>query len=111
MAPGRTPNEQKERQWRRRIAQWRESGLSVREFCGRHQLAEPTFYAWRRHLLQRAADPPAVVAVQVVADRPAPKASILELVLADGRAVRVPPGFDPATLRQLLIALEGEGPC
>ena len=83
----------------------------MRDFCARHRLAEPTFYAWRRHLLERAADPPAVVAVQVVAHSPPPKASALELVLADGRVVRVTPGFDPATLRQVLTALEGEGPC
>jgi hypothetical protein len=34
----------------------------------------------------------------------------LELVLAGGRVLRVPPGFDPASLRQLLRLLE-ELPC
>ena len=111
MAPGRTRDEQKERQWRRWIAQWRTSGLSVRDFCDRHGLATPSFYAWRNRLQQRAADTPAVVAVQVVADAPLAQASALELVLADGRIVRVAPGFDAATLRQLLTALEGERPC
>jgi transposase-like protein len=111
MAPGRTRDEQKERQWRRWIAQWRTSGLSVRHFCARHGLATASFYAWRRRLQQRAIDVPAVVPVQVVADAPLPPSSALELVLADGRIVRVAPGFDAATLRQLLTALEGEGPC
>ena len=111
MAPGRTRNEEKERQWRRRIAQWRTSGLSVRDFCDRHGLAPPSFSAWRHRLPQRAADTPAVVAVPVVADAPPPQARALELVLADGRIVRVAPGFEGATLRQLLTALEGEGPC
>jgi hypothetical protein len=50
------------------------------------------------------------VPVQVVTD-PAPAlASALELVLTDGRTVRVAPGFDAATLRQLLAVLEGR-PC
>ena len=111
MAPGRTRDEQKERQWRRWIAQWQTSGLSVADFCDRHSLATPSFYAWRRRLQQRAADTPALVAVQVVADTPPAQASALELVLADGRIVRVAPGFDAATLRQLLTALEGQGPC
>jgi hypothetical protein len=111
MAPSKTPDLQKERQWRRRVAQWRASGLSVREFCARHRLAEPTFYAWRRHLLQRAADTPAVVAVQVVPDALPLHPNPLELVLANGRVVRVGQGFDAVTLRQLLIALEGRGPC
>jgi hypothetical protein len=111
MALGRTRDEQKERQWGHWIAQWRTSGLSVRDFCARHGLATPSFYAWRRRLQQRAADAPTVVPVQVVADAPPAQVSALELVLADGRIVRVAPGFDAATLRQLLTALEGEGPC
>jgi transposase len=111
MAPGRTRDERKERQWRRWIAQWRASGLSVRAFCDRRGLATPSFYNWRRVLERRAAEKAAFVPVQVVADAPPAQASALELVLADGRIVRVAPGFDAATLRQLLTALEGEGPC
>jgi hypothetical protein len=110
MAPGRTRDERKERQWLRRIAQWRTSGLSVRDFCDRHDLATPSFYAWRRVLERRAAEKAAFVPVQVVADAPLTPASALEVVLADGRAVRVAPGFDAATLRQLLAVLEGR-PC
>ena len=100
-------DEQKERQWRRWIAQWRTSGLSVRDFCAHHGLATPSFYAWRRALQQRATDTPTVVAVQVVADTAPALASALEVVLNDGRTVRVAPGFDAATLRQLLAVLEG----
>src|SRR4051812_38519375 len=48
MAPGRARDEQKERQWRRWIAQWQTSGLSVRDFCARHGLTTANFYAWRR---------------------------------------------------------------
>jgi len=99
MAPGRARDEQKEQQWRRWISQWRAGSLGVRAFCARHGLATPSFYAWRRTLQQRAAEAP-----------PA-RASALELVLADGRIVRVAPGFDAATLRQLLAVLEGERPC
>ena len=42
--------------------------------------------------------------------RPTPEVG-LELVLADGRVVRVAPGFDAATLLRLLAVLEAEGPC
>jgi hypothetical protein len=111
MAPGRARDEQKERQWRHRIEQWEVSGLSVQAFCARHGLTAASFYHWRRVLERRAAEAPAFVPVQVVADTPPPQASALELVLADGRAVRVAPGFDAATLRRLLAVLEGEGPC
>ena len=111
MTPGRARDERKERQWRRWISQWQTSGLSVRDFCARHRLTAAIFYHWRRVLERRAAEAPAFVPVQVVADTPPPQASALELVLADGRAVRVAPGFDATTLRRLLAVLDGEGPC
>jgi hypothetical protein len=110
MAPGRARDERKGRQWRRWIDQWRVSGLSVRAFCAQHGLAQASFYAWRRVLERRAAEQPAFAPVQVVADAVPTQTSALEVVLADGRAVRVAPGFDAATLRQLLAVLEGR-PC
>ena len=111
MAHGRARDERKERQWRRWISRWQTSGLSVRDFCGRHGLAAASFYHWRRVLERRATERSAFVPVQVVADPPLPRTSALELVLPDGRAVRVTPGFDAATLRRLLAVLEGDGPC
>ena len=111
MAPGRTRDPAKERQWRQRIAQWQTSGLSVTAFCARHGLTVPNFYAWRRLLRRRDAPPPAFVPVHVVADAPPVSACLLEVVLPDGHAVRVAPGFDAATLRQLLAVLREERPC
>ena len=112
MAPGRARDQRKEQQWRRWINQWQASGLSVQAFCARHDLASARFYHWRRVLERRAAEQPAAfVPVQVVADAPPAQGSALELVLADGRIVRVAPGFDEATLRRLLAVLEGEGSC
>jgi hypothetical protein len=110
MAPGRARDERKEQQWRRWIGEWRASGLTVRAFCDRRGLAIPTFYAWRRTLERRAAEQPAFVPVHVVADAAPAQAGALEVVLRDGRTVRVAPGFDEGTLRRLLVALEG-WPC
>jgi hypothetical protein len=110
MAPGRARDERKEQQWRRWIGEWRGSGLSVRAFCERRGLAIPTFYAWRRTLERRADQKAAFVPVQVVTDAAPALASALEVVLTDGRTVRVAPGFDAATLLQLLAVLEGR-PC
>jgi transposase len=110
MAHGRARDERKECQWRRWIGEWQASGLSARAFCERRGLSVARFYAWRRVLQRRAAEKAAFVPVQVVADPVADRASALEVLLADGRAVRVAPGFDAATLRQLLAVLEGR-PC
>jgi transposase len=110
MAHGRARDGQKERQWRQWITEWRTSGLSVRAFCDRRGLATPSFYHWRRVLQRRAAEKAAFVPVQVVAEAMPALATALEVVLTDGRVVRVAPGFDAATLRKLLAVLEGR-PC
>jgi hypothetical protein len=115
----RQPDGAKERFWRQAIQQWRRSGLSIRAFCVERDLSEPSFYAWRRLLHERdqhfkkeagradvARDmPPTFVPVQVVPAAPAAVA-VIELVLRTGGVVRVPPGFDAATLRQLLAVFE-----
>jgi hypothetical protein len=108
---GRTQDERKEEQWRGWIGEWRASGLSVRAFCERRGLTTHRFYYWRRVLERRRAAKPAFLPVQFVADALPAQTSALELVLANGRSVRVAPGFDEATLRQLLMVLEGEGSC
>jgi hypothetical protein len=110
MAHGRPRDERKAQQWRLWINEWQRSGLSVQAFCARRGLATPSFYAWRRTLEQRVAAQAVFVPVQVVADAVPPQASALEVVLTEGRTVRVAPGFDAATLRQLLAVLEGR-PC
>ncbi len=113
MPHGKPRDPRKEQHWRQRIERWQVSGLSVRAFCERHRLAVPSFYAWRRTLQQRdrlarAAQPPAPVTflpVHVQPEEPDPRPSF-ELVLANGRCLRIPPGFDPAALHALLTALE-----
>jgi len=44
---------EKERQWRKRLEDHGESGLSVRAFCRREGLGEPRFYWWQRELAKR----------------------------------------------------------
>jgi hypothetical protein len=109
MAPGRPRDPHKERQWQRWIDRWQVSGLSVRDFCTRHRLSAPHFYSWRRRLQHRAAPPP-FLPVHVAADPPPPPTP-LELVLAGAVVLRVSPGFDPDTLRQLLAVLHEGRPC
>jgi hypothetical protein len=102
--------------WRRVLRDWRGSDLTIRDFCTRRGLSEPSFYAWRRTLaerdqaargrpVQRDAAAPLFVPVRVTAVVPVP----VEVVLGSGRVIRVLPGFDAATVRQLVAVLE-EGP-
>lgn len=111
MAHGRPRDPRKEQQWRQWLQQFQSSGLTVRAFCALHRLPEHRFYAWRKRLRQRRAPAPHFLPVHVVgATTPAPEHP-LEILLTRGRRVRVAPGFDPATLRQLLTLLEEERSC
>ena len=49
----RMRSEAKERLWREQVTSWQRSGLSIRQYCQKHQLNEPNFYAWRRELVRR----------------------------------------------------------
>jgi hypothetical protein len=114
MAKGQPRDSGKERFWRDHLKRWPNSGLTIRDYCARHRLSEPSFYGWRRTLSQRGLDAeakavePAVtfVPVQVHPDLPV-EAVVLELVLANGRLLRIPPGIDLGQLRDVLAVLEG----
>lgn len=104
-------NRSKEQFWRRAIARWQRSGLSVRAYCIQERLSEPSFYAWRRELARRDrhAEQTATSAIFVpvrVSELPA----AIEIVVSKEPIVRVRPGFDAAMLRQVLAALTEE-PC
>ena len=112
MAHGRPRDPRKEQQWRQWIQQWQSSGLGVREFCSRHGLPESRFYVWRQQLQRRQATLPSLVPVHLLDTPNQAPAATLEVVLGAGqRTLRVPPGFDASTLRQLLAILEELPPC
>jgi transposase-like protein len=109
----------KEQRWRKRLDQWRRSGLTVREFCLDHGLRQHAFYWWRRQIARRdrerspsaTAAAPLFVPLRVANDPSPPTAAAApEVVMSRGRVVRVPPGFDAACLRQVLAVLEA-APC
>jgi transposase-like protein len=103
---------EKDRYWRRLVREWEQSGLTVRAFCEEQDVSEPSFYAWRRTLQDRDATAPNFVPVRVTPelghDR---RLGDVELVLADGRLLRIGPGFDVATLKRLLAVLAEGQPC
>jgi transposase len=111
MAQGKPRDLHKERQWRQYLRHWQASGLSVQAFCDRRGLTAATFYAWRRELRRRDAACTTFVPVHVAPDQVPAQTAGIEVVLGGGRRLRIGPGFDPATLRQLLAVLEEGPPC
>lgn len=122
----------KERFWRRLLRLWRRSGRTIRAFCAEHRVSEASFFAWRRTIADRdrrhfappdcrtterrdapqqaTADQPTFVPLRIVPTLAGNPSTAFEVVLKDERVVRVPPGFDAASLRKLLAVLE-EQPC
>jgi hypothetical protein len=99
----------KEKYWRRLLVQWRRSGLTASQFCEQQEVSQPSFYAWRSEIARRdqaatirPCSTPTFVKLALEGAAPSP----LEIVLADGRLLRVRPGFDAALLRQVLRLLE-----
>jgi hypothetical protein len=99
--------------WRGRISEAARSGLSIREFCRQRHLKESQFYWWQRQLKERrpmgarnqaGAEPRAGFAL--VAEEAGTVDAGLELVLGDGRRLRIGRGVDEATLRAVLAAVE-----
>lgn len=110
MTQGKARDARKEQQWRQWIEAWQRSGLTVRVFCGQRGLSEANFYAWRRELAKRDATLPTFMPVHILTDG-ADLDAALEIILDSRRRVRVPAGFDAATLRRLLAVLEEPPPC
>jgi hypothetical protein len=126
----------KQRYWEEIVRKWKDSGQSVRGYCRAEGVREPSFYFWRRELARRgplpgATDPELPAAfdsvraspgpkrrplpgrgsasflpVRIVEDAPAEATCGVEIVLACGRRVRVPAGFDRQTLVNVLAVLE-----
>ena len=105
----------KARYWQKTISEAARSGISIREFCRRHRLRESQFYWWQRKLKAGRNEPrtgrrPGVNGNQasfaLVSDEPGATDVGIELVLGDGRRLRIRQGVDEETLRAVLAALE-----
>jgi hypothetical protein len=113
-------------QWQERLLRWRGSGQSVREFCRREGISQPSFYQWRSKLTGapvagRSASRNRFVPVHIVDDasgaddsgawqgiaRNAPAAA-MEIMLPGGATVRPGAPVDEVQLRSVLRAVLAE---
>jgi len=113
-------SEQKTAYWRDVFKRQAESGLSIRQFCSRERISQPSFYAWRRKLPERvgrkAGDPisrqrrdAATNAGKFIALKLVDTASALEVIHPRGCRVRITGNVDPTVLRHVLDVLDAEG--
>jgi hypothetical protein len=109
---------EKTRYWQRTISEAARSRMSIRAFCRQRRLRESQFYWWQHKLRtsrQAGTTPrpggkgrPASFAL--VSDEAGATDAGIELVLGDGRKLRIRQGVDEETLRAVLAALEAP-PC
>jgi len=109
-------------EWSRRVREWRRSGLTAREFAERIGVKGETLRHWawqlgwerrQRQAVSKTPERASTVArasalVEVVGgDSGGSDAGAgFELLLADGRRLRIAPSFDAGALERLLEVLE-----
>jgi transposase len=88
-------------EWARRVQEWQGSGLSAAEYARRKRLRARSLTWWRWKLAGKAT----TTFVELHADEV--RAEPIEVVLGNGRVVRVPFRFDDALLARVLSVAEG----
>jgi hypothetical protein len=105
---------EKERYWQKIIPEAVRSGMSIREFCRQRRLKESQFYWWQRRPKAGRGEGTrrssvvhwGAASFALVSDEAGATDAGIELVLGDGRRLRIRQGVDEATLRVVLAALE-----
>jgi hypothetical protein len=123
--PKRQYDRELEKGWRQVLRRYATSKLTVREFCRREALSEPSFYAWRRTIAERDGETkPKPRSSSSPKRRPNGSPDFLPLVLDANdlqidppgivielrgqRRLRLPSTIEPARLAMLVHAIEAE---
>lgn len=104
--------------WAQRVQRWVASDLTANEFASEIGVNPGTLKYWKWRLGKDRETKPSGRRTRPAKALPAPKfvevtsalvteSPALELVVGERFVIRVPSGFDPEALRQLLTALEG----
>jgi hypothetical protein len=101
--------QQRRRQWERRIARWRASGVSMAAYCRQYGLSYWMFVRWRRRIERTVTPAAPLTLIPVVA--PAPSGGAITIRLPDGIGIEVEPGFDAGVLSALMRALRVSSSC
>jgi hypothetical protein len=101
--------QQPRRQWERRIAGWRASGVSMAAYCRRHGLSYWMFVRWRQRIERTVTPTAPLTLIPVVA--PTPSSAAITIRLPGGIGIEVEHGFDVALLGAVVRALQVTPPC
>jgi hypothetical protein len=86
--------------------------MPLSRFAQQHGLQRVRLWRWSTRLRNRAGRAAVFHPVRIIEDRPANHGpAAIEVVLLDGRRVRVAEGFAPHDLARVLAVLEGAVSC
>jgi transposase-like protein len=89
-----------------------ECGIPLSDFAQEHGLQRARLWRWSSRLRKRPGQPTLFHPVRIVGRHPAIHSlAMIEVVLLDGRSVRLASGFAAADLARVLAVLEGAGSC
>ena len=86
---GREELEAKQAYWDKRMAQWRDSGLSQRVFCETQGLALSTFQWWRKRLAESPSGQPRFLPIELKAAAPGAAVAVVHVELKSGTRLRL----------------------
>lgn len=90
--------------WKSHVEQWQRSGQSKQAYCREHGLKPANLYRWCARLREAQETKPGFIPVRL--SNVAPNGHVLELVLVDGRMLRMGADTDPVWVSQLVRELE-----
>ena len=115
--------------WSKRVERWKDSGLTATEFAAEVGISARSLSWWRWRLGSKVSPPPSparrprprALAATTPAKPARPLAFVeitapqtresIEVVLGQGRSIRVPVGFDAPTLERLLAVRGSSNGC
>ena len=106
MEIGLTKREINRRRWLARIQSWKDSGLTQKAFCQQHSLGLASFRRWRAIAMREGKPAESSVVTFLPVNVVEPGAADLTVVINDSLRIEIPVGFDLATLRQVVQALQ-----
>ena len=103
----RERSKQARRKWQRLVSEQGRSGQTVAAFCRERQLCASHFFWWKKRLGASGAVKFLEVKLAAAAPTLGDDARV-EVVLRNGRSLRVGRGFDRELVRALAVVLESE---
>jgi hypothetical protein len=94
------------KQWNERLNMWRESGLTIKEWCRSNKVSYSTFWYWRKKMdiINNAPSPQECWTMPKAAIIPDLDENRLEII-SQGVTIRLPLNSDMTTLKRCILAL------